>query len=157
MDFRILGPLEVWDRGRPLELRRPKHRALLAALLLRGGQAVSVDQLLDDLWGERPPPTAKGSLQNTVSALRKLLGKAVLRTEAPGYLLDIKRERVDLFRFERLLEEAREATGAAERVERLRAALALWRGRFSPISPSSPSCSSRRPTSKSCGSPPGKS
>jgi DNA-binding SARP family transcriptional activator len=128
MDFRILGPLEVWDRGRPIELRRPKHRALLAALLLRAGQAVSVDQLLDDLWGEQPPPTAKGSLQNTVSALRKVLGNALLRTEAPGYLLDIERERVDLFRFERLLEEARDATSAEERIERLRGALALWRG-----------------------------
>jgi DNA-binding SARP family transcriptional activator/tetratricopeptide (TPR) repeat protein len=128
MDFRILGPLEVWDRGRLLELRRPKHRALLAALLLRAGRAVSVDQLVDDLWGERPPPTAKGSLQNTVSALRKLLGGAVLRTQSPGYLLDVEREAVDLFRFERLLEEARDATSAEERIEKLRAALALWRG-----------------------------
>jgi DNA-binding SARP family transcriptional activator len=54
MDFRVLGPLEGWDRGRPLELRRPKHRALLAALLLRAGSMVSADQLVDDLWGERP-------------------------------------------------------------------------------------------------------
>src|SRR5256886_520908 len=128
MDFRILGPLEVWDRGRLLELRRPKQRALLAALLLRAGQAVSVDQLLDDLWGERPPPTAKGSLQNAVSALRKLLGNTVLRTQSPGYLLDVEREAVDLFRFECLLEEARDATSAEERIESLRAALALWRG-----------------------------
>ena len=128
MDFRILGPLEVWDRGRLLELRRPKQRALLAALLLRAGQAVSVDQLLDDLWGERPPPTAKGSLQNTVSALRKLLGNTVLRTQSPGYLLDVEREAVDLFRFECLLQEARDATSTAERIESLRAALALWRG-----------------------------
>jgi DNA-binding SARP family transcriptional activator len=127
MDFRILGPLEVWEGGRPLELRRPKHRALLAALLLRAGQVVSIDQLLDDLWGERPPPAAKGSLQNAVSALRKLLGSE-LRTQAPGYLLDIEQEQVDLFRFERLLEEARDADQAAERAECLREALALWRG-----------------------------
>jgi DNA-binding SARP family transcriptional activator/tetratricopeptide (TPR) repeat protein len=128
MDFRILGPLEVWDGGRPLELRRPKHRALLAALLLRAGQVVSVDQLLDDLWGERPPPTAKGSLQNMVSGLRKLLGKTVLRTESPGYLLEVERDEIDLFRFERLFEEAQRAVGAEERVEKLREALALWRG-----------------------------
>jgi DNA-binding SARP family transcriptional activator len=128
MDFRILGPLEVWDRGRPLEVRRPKHRALLVALLLRAGAAVSVDQLLDDLWGERPPPTAKGSLQNAVSALRKLLGAEVLRTKSPGYRLDIERDRVDLFRFERLLEEARSTTGVERRAELLGEALALWRG-----------------------------
>jgi DNA-binding SARP family transcriptional activator len=128
MDFRILGPLEVWDRGRPLELRRLKHRALLAALLLRAGSMVSADQLLDDLWGERPPPTAKGSLQNMVSALRKLLGETVVCTRSPGYLLDVEREEVDLFRFERLLEEARSEADAEERVERLREALALWRG-----------------------------
>jgi DNA-binding SARP family transcriptional activator/tetratricopeptide (TPR) repeat protein len=128
MEFRVLGPLEVWEGGRPLELRRPKHRALLAALLLRAGQAVSVDQLLDDLWGERPPPTARGSLQNMVSGLRKLLGKTVLRTESPGYVLDVGPERIDVFRFERLVEEARSAADEEERVERLRKALALWRG-----------------------------
>jgi DNA-binding SARP family transcriptional activator len=128
MEFRILGPLEVWARGAPLELRQRRHRALLAALLLRAGEIVSVDQLLDDLWGERAPPTAKGSLQNAVSALRKLLGAEMLGTQAPGYLLDVARERVDLFRFERLLAEARSAPTEAERAEKLRLALALWRG-----------------------------
>jgi hypothetical protein len=128
MEFRILGPLEVWEGGRPLELRRPTHRALLAALLLRAGQALSVDQLLDDLWGERPPPTAKGSLQNMVSALRKLLGELLLRTQPPGYLLEVERDEVDLFRFERLLKEAQDEAEGAERVARLREALALWRG-----------------------------
>jgi DNA-binding SARP family transcriptional activator len=129
MDFRILGPLEVWDGGRPLELRRQKQRALLADLLLHAGQAVSVDRLIDDLWGERPPPTARGSLQNMVSGLRKVLGRKVLRTESAGYLLAVERDQVDLFRFERLLEEARNAAGADERVETLRQALAFWRGR----------------------------
>src|SRR6266487_2446574 len=105
MDFRILGQLEVRDGDLLVPLPRPKHRALLAALLLRSGEVVSVDQLLDDLWGERPPPTAKGSLQNMVSALRKALGAEVLRTESPGYLLDVQREQVDLFRFERLFEQ----------------------------------------------------
>jgi DNA-binding SARP family transcriptional activator len=128
MDFRILGPLEVWDRERPLELRRHKHRALLADLLLDAGKAVSVDQLLDDLWGARPPPTARSSLQNMVSALRKVIGRDMLRTESPGYLLEVDREQVDLFRFERLLQEAQSAAGAEDRGERLREALALWRG-----------------------------
>jgi DNA-binding SARP family transcriptional activator len=80
MEFRILGPLEVRDGDGVVPIRRPKHRALLAALLLHAGEAVSVDQLLDDLWGEQPPPTAKGSLQNGVSALRKVLGGQMLRS-----------------------------------------------------------------------------
>jgi DNA-binding SARP family transcriptional activator/tetratricopeptide (TPR) repeat protein len=128
MEFRILGPLEVRESGRIVPVRRRKQRALLASLLLHAGAAVSVDQLIDDLWGERPPPSAKHSLQNTVSALRKVLGEAVVRTRSPGYLLEVERESVDLFRFERLVEEARGADGAKERVECLRQALALWRG-----------------------------
>jgi predicted ATPase/DNA-binding SARP family transcriptional activator len=128
MDFRILGPLEVCDRGRLLELRRRKHRALLAALLLRAGEVVSTDTLLEELWGERPPATAKGSLQNMVSALRKVLGNSVLRTQPPGYLLDVERAQVDLFRFARLLEEVRSAADTDQRAAMLREALALWRG-----------------------------
>jgi DNA-binding SARP family transcriptional activator len=113
MELRILGPPEVWERGAPVELRQQRHRALLAALLLRAGEIVSVDQLLDDLWGERPPPAAKGSLQNAVSALRKLLGAELLRTQTPGYLLDIEQEQVDLLRFERLLAKARSSPNEA--------------------------------------------
>src|SRR5262249_40969154 len=119
MRFCILGPFEVWDRGRQLELGRPKHRVLLASLLFRAGEVVSADRLLDDLYGERPPATARGSLQNMISALRKLLGKGVLKTEGSGYLLDIEHEQVDLFRFERLVEEARSAAGTEARVKRL--------------------------------------
>src|ERR1043165_3281662 len=74
MDFRLLGPLEVWDRGRPLELTRPKLRALLAFLLLRAGAPVTNDALIDALWGERAPPTARAALQNYVAQLRRVLG-----------------------------------------------------------------------------------
>jgi DNA-binding SARP family transcriptional activator len=127
MDFRILGPLEVWDRGCPLELRRQKQRTLLAALLLRVGEVVSVDQLIDDLWGERPPSTARASVHNAVSAVRKVVGHDTLRTRGSGYVLDIAPEQLDLSRFERLTAEARGADGK-ERLEKLREALALWRG-----------------------------
>jgi DNA-binding SARP family transcriptional activator/DNA-binding beta-propeller fold protein YncE len=128
MDFSILGPLEVRDGGRSLELRPRKQRVLLAVLLLCPGEPVSADQLLDDLWGDCPPPTARDSLHNLVCALRKLLGKSLLRTVGQGYLLDVEREQVDLFRFERLLEEARSAISPHERSQRLCEALALWRG-----------------------------
>jgi DNA-binding SARP family transcriptional activator len=128
MDFRILGPLEVHDGDRLVRFSRPKHRALLAALLLSAGRVVSVDHLLDDLWGERSPPTAKESLQNGICALRKVLGAQALRRRPPGYLLDVEPDQVDVFRFERLLEEAGAATGGEERAEKLRQAIALWRG-----------------------------
>jgi DNA-binding SARP family transcriptional activator len=127
MDFRILGPLEVWDRGRPVEIRRGKQRVLLALLLLRAGEPISTDGLVDGLWGERPPATAKASLQNHVAQLRRSLGPGVLLSERGGYRLDITPEQTDLGRFERLTAESRRETGR-ERVERLREALALWRG-----------------------------
>ena len=72
--FGILGPLEVVDQERPVVLGGPKQRALLAILLLRRGEAVSSDRLIDQLWGERPPATAAKTLQGYVSHLRKALG-----------------------------------------------------------------------------------
>ena len=64
VEFRVLGPLEVVDGGQPVDLPRRKHRALLAALLLHAGEPVSSDRLIEELWGERPPRTARDALQN---------------------------------------------------------------------------------------------
>ena len=127
MDFRILGPLEVWDRGGTIELPRRKQRALLVFLLLRAGETVSTDALIEALWGEGAPRTARASLQNTVAQLRRLLGPGVVASEPGGYRLEVVSEQVDLGRFERLTAEARSGV-AAERAERLREALGLWRG-----------------------------
>ena len=127
VEIRLLGPLEVQDGGTPLVLPRRQQRALLAALALRAGEVVSTDRLVADLWGESAPASATGSLQNTVSALRKLLGRDVLVTQAPGYRLAVDADSVDANRFERLLEAARTAEPAA-RAQLLREALALWRG-----------------------------
>ncbi len=77
MEIRLLGPLEVRDGERTVALPRRQQRALLAALALRAGEVVSTDRLVADLWGERAPASATGSLQNTVSALRKTLGRDV--------------------------------------------------------------------------------
>jgi DNA-binding SARP family transcriptional activator len=126
MDFRLLGPLEVWDRARGVELRRPKQRALLAILLLRPREAVSSDALIDALWGESPPRTARAALQNYVAQLRRALGPGS-SSRAAAYLLDVAPEQIDLGRFERLVAESREAEGD-ERVAKLREALALWQG-----------------------------
>jgi DNA-binding SARP family transcriptional activator len=118
VEIRLLGPLEVDVSGRRLDLRRQKQRALLALLALHAGEVVSTDRLVDDLWGERPPKSAVGSLQNLVSELRKALGADVLVTRAPGYVLEVDRAQVDAHRFERLAQDR--AT--------LREALGLWRG-----------------------------
>src|SRR6478672_11155908 len=128
MEFRLLGPLEAVDGGRAVELPRRKHRALLAALLLRAGELVSGDRLIEDLWGESPPRTARDALQNYVSLLRKALGADVVVTRGAGYLLDVAPEQVDAHRFERLADEARTSRTVEERAEKLREALELWRG-----------------------------
>ncbi|MEO5576418.1 MAG: BTAD domain-containing putative transcriptional regulator [Gaiellaceae bacterium] len=127
MQIRLLGPLEVRDGGRVIALPRRQQRALLAALALRAGEVVSTDRLIADLWGESAPASATGSLQNTVSALRKLIGRDALLTQAPGYRLAVGREAVDVNRFERLLTEAR-VPDPATRARLLREALELWRG-----------------------------
>ena len=75
MDFRILGPLEVLEDGRALDLGGQKQRALLAVLLLEANRVVSSGRLIEALWEEEPPDTALKALQVYVSQLRRLLGK----------------------------------------------------------------------------------
>ena len=127
LEFRILGPLEVVDGEDALHLGGQKQRALLALLLLDPNRVVSTDRIVDALWGEEPPRTAATSLQNFVSQLRKLLGPETLVTKPPGYELRLAGEQLDLQRFRRLVDEAR-GEPPEERAERLRLALALWRG-----------------------------
>jgi DNA-binding SARP family transcriptional activator len=128
MDVRLLGPVQVLDdAGRPIELRRQKQRALLAALALRPGQAVSTDRLLEDLWGASPPRTALGSLQNLVSQLRRTLGPDALVTRPPGYVLTLAPEQTDVGRFTQLVARAAELA-APERAAALGEALTLWEG-----------------------------
>ena len=128
MEFRILGPLEVEDEGRPVVLGGPKQRTLLALLLLTPNQPVSVDRLADALWAGEPPAAAANALQYHVSRLRKTLGdEPAIVTQEPGYLLQLDPDQLDLFRFERLVAEAEGAEPAhASRV--LAEALDLWRG-----------------------------
>jgi DNA-binding SARP family transcriptional activator len=126
-DFRILGPLEVHGVDGPLQLGGQKQRAVLAVLLLDANRVVSVDRLVDALWGEHPPKTALTSLQNFVSQLRKLLGPDVLETTPPGYRLRARAGEIDLERFQ-LAIAAAELLEPAERAEKLREALGWWRG-----------------------------
>jgi predicted ATPase/DNA-binding SARP family transcriptional activator len=130
-EFGLLGPLKVTREGTELTLGGPKQRALLAILLLEANTAVSADRLIDALWGDRPPDTAKNTLQVYVSQLRKLLPDGSLETVPPGYRLAVEPEALDLARFEELAHQGRAALGigdAATAAQALGAALALWRG-----------------------------
>jgi len=128
VEFRILGPLEVVEGRQVLTLGGPRQRGLLALLLTKANEVVSVDTLIDALWGARPPRAAANTLQYHVSQLRKLLGSGeTIITREPGYLIRVEPDELDLFRFERLVAEAEQASpDKAARL--LRDALALWRG-----------------------------
>src|SRR4029453_15420772 len=98
-----------------------KQRRVLALLLLHANEVVSRDRLIDELWEEAPPETARTALQVHISQLRKAVGRERILTQAPGYRAVVGPGELDLERFEQLV-----ADGADE--AELREALALWRG-----------------------------
>jgi peptide/nickel transport system substrate-binding protein len=131
MEFGVLGPVEVRLGGEPLPVGGPKPRALLAMLLLDANGVVSRGQLVEGLWGERPPANAEHSLDDYVSRLRKVLGADRIERRPPGYLLHVEPDELDLARFERLDAEGRVRLGAGDLAGASAAfdgALALWRG-----------------------------
>ena len=131
LEFRILGPLDVLDDDRRVELGGARQRAVLAILLLHRGETVSVDRIVDLMWGERPPATAVKTVQVYVSHLRRALVEDVVVSSSGGYALAVDAERIDALRFERLVDEGRAALAGddpARAAELLRSALALWRG-----------------------------
>jgi DNA-binding SARP family transcriptional activator/DNA-binding beta-propeller fold protein YncE len=117
VEFRVLGPLEVVGDDGPIALHRGKEQALLAFMLLHPNELLPSDRLIDELWGEKPPPTAPKILQNTISQLRRALGDGRIETRPPGYVFHLGADELDLQRFERLAREGRNQE-----------ALALWRG-----------------------------
>jgi DNA-binding SARP family transcriptional activator len=135
MEFRILGPTEVLDGRRRVPLPSGRGRALLALLVLHAGEPVSADRLIDELWGEGPPPTARTVVHGLVSMLRRVLepGRAkarpggLLQTSGSGYRFAIEPHAVDAHRFKRLIDESRGAP-AEVRAAKLSVALSLWRG-----------------------------
>ncbi|MFC7341182.1 AfsR/SARP family transcriptional regulator [Saccharopolyspora griseoalba] len=128
-EFRLLGPLEVLVDGAPVEVGRSPVRALLACLLLEPGQVVPMDRLIDTLWEDDPPASARTIIQGYVSRLRKLFGKngPEIITRAPGYLLRVDPERVDAHRARTQISRAH-GLEPAERARLLSEALRLWRG-----------------------------
>ena len=150
MHISVLGPIEVRRADGPVDLGVRKQRALLAALVLAGGRAVSAPALVDQLWGDDAPPGALGTLQSYVSGLRRAVEPAresrstggVVATTDAGYVLDVAPDALDAVTFERAVAAARLALGPAvhdlltraeppdlDRARReLAAARAAWRG-----------------------------
>ena len=134
LEFRILGPLEV-ERGNPVPVGAGREAALLGALLLRPNRTVSTDSLIEALWDEGPPASAREMIRIYVARLRKDLRRAgagdAIATVAGGYAINVGDGTLDASRFERLRAEglAASAAGDAERaVTTLAQAAALWRG-----------------------------
>src|SRR3954453_20683636 len=142
VDLRLLGPVQVRLDGEPIELGPRKQRAVLAMLALRAGRTVSVDALIEGLWGEEPPASAAKMVQLYISHLRAALNGdgARIVTHGRGYELQLSDGEVDAMRFERLLEDSR-----------AREALGLWRGTRSRTSPPSRSPPQRSGSSTSGG------
>jgi len=133
METRILGPLEVLVDGERVEIKGGKQRELLAVLLVHANAIVSPDQLIEDLWGQSPPPSALKTLQALVSRLRSNLGTAsgALETHGHGYRLRVEPGMLDAEAFRTGLEDGRLALARDDpetAADLLRAALALWRG-----------------------------
>ncbi|MCS7475384.1 BTAD domain-containing putative transcriptional regulator [Umezawaea endophytica] len=134
-EVRLLGPLEVRGPQEPVRWTGPRRRAVFALLALGSGRLVSRSSLIDALWGHRAPPTATATVQGHVAQVRKALSAAGLGgmvvTRDPGYLLDLRRVRVDVHEFDasaRLGREALDRGDGHRAVDRLTAALGLWRG-----------------------------
>jgi DNA-binding SARP family transcriptional activator/basic membrane lipoprotein Med (substrate-binding protein (PBP1-ABC) superfamily) len=133
MEFRVLGPLDVRLGGETLALGGGKQRAVLAVLLLRAGEVVSVERLVDEVWGDDPPPSAAHTLESYVSRLRQLFnghGPRLVRRGA-GYALELGDATLDARGFAELQERASLAAAMEEHLETVELtglALAMWRG-----------------------------
>ncbi len=135
VEFRILGPLEIYHSGRSVPIGGFRERTILAVLLLEAGHVVPIERLIDAVWDEDPPATARGQVQICISNLRRRLSTVgrgeIIETRSPGYLLRLSDGELDLHAFESRVEQARAAFAEGEMcraVTEMRAALALWRG-----------------------------
>ncbi|WP_035846928.1 AfsR/SARP family transcriptional regulator [Kitasatospora azatica] len=137
--FQVLGPVQAWRDEQPLALGSPQQQAILTALLLHRGRPVTTQELVDGLWGDRPPPQAVAALRTYVSRLRSVIepGREVrapaelLISVRDGYALRIPDEALDLSVFDSLLAEAAQArqNASPEKTHQLlTSAIALWSG-----------------------------
>jgi predicted ATPase/DNA-binding SARP family transcriptional activator len=132
VDVRLLGPLDVRVEGRAVQFDGAKQRTLFTALVLKAPDPLTVDELVEAVWGGDPPGDGVQALQKQVSRLRSRLGDAApVHRGAAGYALAVEHDAIDAHRFEDLLQRARSAIARDQpdsATQDLDAALALWRG-----------------------------
>jgi DNA-binding SARP family transcriptional activator/Tfp pilus assembly protein PilF len=131
VDFRVLGEVGVRIDGCPVDIGHVRQQCVLVALLSEANRAVPVDQLVDRVWGDRPPQSARSSLHSYLSRLRQSLAPAAevgIERRAGGYALVVDPMTVDLHRFRDLVSRARTAGGGEPAMALLTRALGLWRG-----------------------------
>lgn len=130
-EFGVLGVVEARIDGRPVDLGHARQRSVLGVLLVEVGRPVTVDQLIDRLWGERPPQRAASALYSYLSRLRGAVAGATdlqIRREPGGYLLTVDPQAVDLHRFRGLMTLARVSGSDRSAADQIEQALSLWRG-----------------------------
>ncbi|MFJ6674471.1 BTAD domain-containing putative transcriptional regulator [Actinosynnema sp. NPDC091369] len=130
MEFKVLGPVEARVEGGPVAVGGPKPKTLLALLAIHAGRVVSLDQLVDAVWGEQPPDQARSAIYTYVSSLRRGLGD-VLSRSGGGYLLAADLDEVDLHVFTAEVTEGRKALAEGDlegAAIRFATALGVWRG-----------------------------
>ncbi|MEU4557152.1 BTAD domain-containing putative transcriptional regulator [Actinoplanes sp. NPDC023936] len=130
-EFGVLGVVEARIGGAPVDLGHARQRCVLSVLLVEAGRPVTVDQLMDRVWGDRAPQRAAGALYSYLSRLRRAISGvdgAEIRREPGGYLLTTDPQAVDLHRFRRLLTEGRAARSDRAAADVIGQALGLWRG-----------------------------
>ncbi|KAA2262675.1 hypothetical protein F0L68_12325 [Solihabitans fulvus] len=131
MAYRLLGSVEVCSGGRMLPLRGVRRQALLAVLLLWHGRAVPVERIVDAVWDQRVPGSARTQVHGMVSELRRLLPDGVIQTCPSGYLARVAPGELDLAVFEERARRGRQALAQdqpMQAAELLGSALSLWRG-----------------------------
>jgi DNA-binding SARP family transcriptional activator/Tfp pilus assembly protein PilF len=136
VEYRLLGPVEVWIDGRRVDAGQPRQRAVLAALLVDAGRVVPIETLIARVWGEVVPEHARATLRTHLSRIRRLLEQAseggasmaALSRVPGGYLLQVDPDGIDLHLFRRLARTEGRPGGTDNSAESLHAALALWRG-----------------------------
>lgn len=131
IEFRLLGPVEASIDGRLLDVGHARQQCVLAALLLDANRTASVDQLLDRVWGDRPPQRARESLQSYMSRLRKVLAPVAdvgIARRPDGYVLAVDPAAIDVSRFRGLVRVSAESDDDEDTAALLGQALALWKG-----------------------------
>ncbi|MFD7531425.1 MULTISPECIES: BTAD domain-containing putative transcriptional regulator [unclassified Streptomyces] len=129
--FSVLGPVRAWRDGEALSSGSPQQRALLAALLLRGGRTATASELIDAIWGDEPPSQALATIRTYASRLRKVLDPQTLVSDAGGYAIRADHDALDVTVAQELAADADKARASGDRCQArtlLNKALGLWDG-----------------------------